>query len=134
MGGSVIQLRDSEIDALDTDERGVSIRFAPAFVVKSEGVPGVDASTLWTQAAVLTFEDGEIEGDLPPLPGRLAGGKITVNRLSYVDMIPTPLDSAGFIRLALNFVEAQREIAVVGTSVSLELLGHGKYIKHLPPA
>lgn len=133
MGGRVIQLRGSQIEAVTTDKPVINVRFAPALLVKSEGVPGVDASTLWRQAAVLAFRNGEIEGELPSFPARLAGGKITVNRVSYVDMIPTPLDSAGFIQLVLSFVEAQRELAIVGTGASLELLGQGKYIEHLAP-
>lgn len=134
MGSSVIQLPGSELEAVETEEQAVNVRFAPALVVKSEGVPGVDASTLWTQSAVIAFQEGEIEGELPSLPVKLAGGKITVNRLSYVDMIPTPLDSAGFVRLVLTFVEAPQEVAVVGISACLRLLGHGKYVEHLPPA
>jgi hypothetical protein len=133
MGGSVIKLQGSQLEALDIDGETVNVRFAPALVIKSEGVPGVDASTLWTQAAALVFKDAEIEGDSPPFPATLSGGKITVNRLSYVDMIPIPLDSAGLIRLRLTLVEAQREIVIVGNSVSLQLSGHGKYVEHLPP-
>lgn len=134
MGGSVIQLRGSKIEAVDTTNRTINVRFSPALVVRSEGVPGVDASTLWTQAATMAFHDGEIEGDFPSFPATLTGGRITVNRLSYVDMIPIPLDSAGFLRLLLTFVGAQRELAIVGISATLELLGHAKYIEHLPPA
>ena len=134
MGGSVIQLQGSQLEAVQTNEGIISVRFAPARVVKSEGVPGVDASTLWTQAATMAFQDGELEGEFPSFPAILTGWKITVNRLSYVDMIPIPLDSAGFLRLLLTFVGAQRELAIVGISASLELLGHAKYIEHLPPA
>jgi hypothetical protein len=134
MGGSVIQLQSSQIEAVATDELAISARFAPAMLVKSEGVPGVDASTLWRQAAVLSFQNGEIEGELPSFPARLAGGKLTVNRVSYVDMIPIPLDSAGFIQLVLNFVEAQGELAIIGTGATLELVGPGQYIQHLPAA
>lgn len=134
MGGSVIQLQGSQLEAVQTNEGIISVRFAPARVVKSEGVPGVDASTLWTQAATMAFQDGELEGEFLSFPAILTGGKITINRLSYVDMIPIPLDSAGFLRLLLTFVEARRELAIVGSSASLELLGHAKYIKHLPPA
>ena len=134
MGGRVIQLRGSEIGAADMDGRTLSVRFAPALVLRSEGVPGVDVSTLWAQVALLCFQDGEIDGEFPSFPARLAGGTITVNRLSYVDMIPAPLDSAGYIRLVLNFVGATPDLTIVGTSATLELLEHGKYLQHLPPA
>jgi hypothetical protein len=49
-------------------------------------------------------------------------------------MMPTPLDSAGYMRLDLTFVEAPRELAIFGTDARLELLGHGKYIEHVPAA
>lgn len=130
MGGSVIQLTDCNIAAIDTTADAVLVRFLPAQVIKSQGVPGVDASTRWTQSAIMTFNDAEIEGKRPNLPAVVAGGKITVNRLSYVDMIPIPLEAAGFIRLVMRFGDA--ELAISGTAVKLELFGHGRYIEHIP--
>ncbi|MGF1614478.1 MAG: hypothetical protein ACFCVA_11375 [Gammaproteobacteria bacterium] len=134
MGGSIIQIPGSQIEAIDTHEASISVRFAPALIVKSEGVPGVDASTLWKQGSVLVFQDGEIEGELTALPATLAGGKFTANCLSYVDMIPLPLDSAGSIRLVITFVDRQEQFAISGSHVRLTLLGHAQYVEHLPPA
>lgn len=133
MSRSVLQLRDSEVDALENVGSAVRIRFSPALVLKSEGVPGVDASTLWHQSALLTIKEGEIEGQRVSLPRRLAGGRITVNRLSYVDLLPIPLGSTGFVQLVLTFDAPQQHVIIAGTSANLDLLGHGKYIEHLAP-
>lgn len=133
MGRSLIQLSESTIGSIAQTEGTIAISFSPAHVLKSEGIPGVDASTQWTQSAQLTFQEAQIVGELPALPAAIASGRITVNNMGYVDMIPAPLESAGLIRLSLEITESVAKVMITGTEVKLELQGYGKYIQHIPP-
>ena len=134
MGGSVVQLAESIISSVMRDERDVVVKFSPAFVIRSEGVPGVDASTRWTQGVTLRFGNGETEGEVPELPAAIVAGRIAINNVSYLDMIPMPLESAGRITLELELVGDGVKLALTGETVKLELLDDAKYIEHIAPA
>ena len=129
-----MQLLESTLGFISRSHEPVVVGFSPAYVIKSEGVPGVDASTRWTQSVELRFADGEIEGKMPGLPAVINAGRIAINNISYVGMIPVPLESAGVITLELEFVEGEEKLAITGEEVKLDLIGDAKYIEHIPAA
>jgi hypothetical protein len=134
MGGSIVQLNDSTLGALTHSGATVVVSLRTAYLLKSEGVPGVDVSTRWSQAVDLTFQEAEILGDLPDLPAVIQAGRITINSVGYVDMLPVPLNSAGWIRLVLEFQGTGEPLTIIGTEIQLALQGLAKYLAHVPAA
>lgn len=129
-----MQLADSTVGSISEEKRSLVVHFAPAHVIKSEGVPAVDASTLWKQDVDLVFGGGDIKGIAPDLPVVIKTGKIAINNMSYIDLMPVPLESAGFIALELEFVRDATKLRITGSDVKLDLLGNAKYIQHIPTA
>jgi hypothetical protein len=132
MGGSVIQIRGSTVESVAQEGDEIVVHFGPAYVIKSEGIPGVDASTRWTQSVTISFAEAEAAGPYPSFRATAVSGKISINRMAYVDAIPIPLHSAGLIQLTLVFAAGTEPLTITGTEVGLKLLGHAKYIEHMP--
>ena len=131
MAGTVLQLQGSSLNAIETHgDGGVRVRFAPAMIVKSEGIPRVDASTLWTQSGELVIGEGEIEGRVPVLPALLSDGSMEAAGLKYIGVVPVPLDTLGYAQLKLIF-EDGTEVAVTGINAKLGMEGTPKYVKHM---
>ena len=132
MTGTIVQLHDSTIVsvAVDPDEEA-RLRFSPAMIVKSQGIPRVDASTLWSQSGDLVIGEAEIEGELPAFPARVQDGSIEAGGLKYMDMIPVPIDTVGYAQLRLSFAEGGSHLVITGTSARLEMEDIPKYLEHI---
>ncbi len=131
MKGTILQLHGSTVHAIKTGtEDEVRVRFMPALIVKSQGIPRVDASTLWTQSGELVVDEGYIEGGLPGFPAVLAGGSVEAAGLKYVDMAPVPLASSGYVQLVLTF-DNSAEVVVTGSGARLDLEDIPKYVEHI---
>ena len=132
MSGTILQLHDSTLASVTVDaEEGARVQFSPAMIVKSQGIPRVDASTLWTQSGELVIDEAELEGDLPECPTRVTGGRIEAGGLKYMDMVPVPLDAVGYAQLRLAFAEGGADLVITGTGARLEMEDVPKYVKHI---
>ena len=132
MTGTIVQLHDSTIVSIAIDaEEEARVRFSPAMIVKSQGIPRVDASTLWRQSGELVIGEAECEGDLPDFPARVLSGSIEAGGLKYVDMIPVPIDVAGYAQLRLSFAEGSSDLVITGISARLEMEDIPKYLEHI---
>jgi hypothetical protein len=132
MSGSILRFKDSVVADIEIDDDTAVFRFEPAMIVKSEGIPGVDPSTLWRQSATLTLsEEVEREGDLAEFPMTLTEGTlITVNGTTFADHCPIPLRTSGFVEIELK-VAGESNLILRAERVRLELLDAPKYVKHL---
>lgn len=130
MSGTILHLPETRIEDVErTAEGDLRLVFAPARVVKSEGIPLSDSSTLWTQPGVLTLHEVETEDLLNP-PVELAGGSVEVGGIRYMDMLPLPLPAHGGVELALDLAGGGR-FACSASRAGLEMQGHPKYVRHL---
>ncbi len=138
MAHAIIRLNGSGIESVQVDKDDTAhVRFAPALIVKSQGIAGVDPSTLWEQQAELTIREAEVTGLAAALPSVAAGGSIEAGGFKYLDMVPLPMDEApGFAELRLRF--AQGEVVVTGQSARIVMEGQARYVEHIretqPPA
>ncbi len=131
MAGTILQLEGSTAASIVTQDDGsVRVLFGPAMIVKSEGIPQVDASTLWTQSGQLVIGEADIQGKGPELPALLFGGSMEAAGLKYVNMSPVPLDCPGYAQLRLAF-EGGAAMTITGIGARLELEGMPKYVKHI---
>lgn len=129
MDSTSIELPGSQIAAVSIDGETVSIRFEPAYLIKT--MTGSSERTRWWQNGRLVFEHAEFDSDqgLPALPAACTGGDVGENVFTYRDMLPVPFASRGrvFCRLHLG----DRTIRVDATAVRLEMDDVPRYIDHL---
>ncbi|MDJ0740073.1 MAG: hypothetical protein QNJ91_10165 [Gammaproteobacteria bacterium] len=132
MDSTSIELRGSQIAAVDIDGDVVRVVFEPAYLVKT--MTGSAERTRWWQNGALVFDGAELDAatPLPELPAECSGGDVGENVYTYRDMVPVPLDSHGRAHCALRVGE--RRINVQAAGVRLEMDGVPKYIEHLRPA
>ena len=97
----------------------------------SQGTPGGDAGTGWTQYAILTFGDGTQEGEIAEYPARLSGGTLLIDGQSIENEIPLPLDRTGDAELRLEVVNHD-SVVIRGSEVHLVLRGTPTYVEEFP--
>lgn len=129
--GTILQLRDSSVEAITTDGDRVRVRFAPAMIVKSQGIPLVDASTLWIQSGELVIEEAQIEGDLPAFPAAVKTGSMEAGGVKYVGSAQLPLDTQGYAQLTLSFAGDETQVLITGAGARLNMEDIPKYVEHI---
>jgi len=133
MDSTSIDLIGSRIVAVRSEGDSVTVRFEPAYLIKT--MTGSVERTRWWQSGELVFGGAELDDamPLPDLPANCAGGDVGENVYTYRDMIPVPLQSAGRAHCELRIEGSATPIRIVGTSVHLQLEDVAKYIEHLRP-
>src|SRR5579862_869498 len=124
---SGIELHDSVLASLKSVEGKIEIAFQPAYIHKSEGIPGVDPGTGWTQDIVLAVEGGIVEGLVTELPFDVSDGELRVASLQLQNVLPLPLDCRGNVELKL-LLKSSEQIVVRGSRITSESVGTAKYI------
>ena len=129
---TILQLNESTIESISArPDDTVVVRFSPAILIKSQGIPGVDSSTRWTQAGELRISEAEMEGVPAGLPVVPAGGSMACGGYKYVDMMPVPLDAPGFAQLKLRFEPGGGAVTITGEDAMLAMEGDPKYVEHI---
>jgi hypothetical protein len=131
MDTTTIELAGCTIQGVTVDGDTVRVRLEPAYLVKT--MTGSSERTRWRQNGELVFGGAELEGELPPLPARCAGGDVGENVYTYRDMIPVPLRSRGHARCDLRVDGSDLRVKVSGESVALVMDDVPKYIEHIRP-
>ena len=104
--------------------------FSHVYIHQSEGKPGVDAGTGWTQVAIIRIDNALIGSLFTEWPRNLQDGYLKLNGKVSDNMIPIPLDHEGHIELRL---EGWNEVVFVsGTHIRLELIGEAQYVEKFP--
>ena len=128
---TIVELHDSIVAGITENDRTVIVRFAPAYLHKSEGRPGIDSGSGWVQAARLTLGNSAVSGVIPDLPCRIMDGDLVICGERHNNEIPVPLETTGPVELKLEFDPVQN-ITVTGRGARLELLGEPKYVAEFP--
>lgn len=127
---SAIEIHDSEV--ISITNRGSLLEVCLiAYIHKSEGTPGRDAGSGWTQDAILTFWNGTLEGTIAEYPARLASGTLVVDGESLDNEIPIPLSRKGNTELKLE-IFYNSPVVIRGNEVHLELRGTPTYVEEFP--
>lgn len=131
MAHTIIRLNGCGVESIRVDRDDTArVRFAPALIVKSQGIAGIDSSTLWEQAAELTIREAEVAGLATALPAVAAGGSMEAGGFKYLDMVPLPMDDApGFAELRVRLGDG--EVVVTGQSARVVLEGQPRYVEHI---
>ncbi len=129
---TILQLNESTIESISRGPGDVVlVRFAPAILIKSQGIPGVDASTRWIQGGELRITEAELDGEPGTLPAVPASGSMECGGYKYVDMMPVPLAGSGFAQLKLSFTAGAGPVLVTGEDAVLSMAGDPRYVEHI---
>lgn len=126
-----IEIHDSVLDSLSLDNGDAVLRFSHLYIHESEGQPGVDAGTGWSQAGRLTIRAAIIQGSFSEWPADLHKGHIAVDGTTYENEIPISLDVVGAIEVRLQ--SWSDVISIVGKGAKLELIGEATYLEEVRP-
>ena len=131
MAHTIINLDGSTVESVRLDgDDSAHVHFAPAVIIKSQGIAGVDASTRWAQIAVLTIREAQVTGEVSLLPATAAGGSMECGGFKYLDMIPLPIGQVpGFAELRVRL--AGGNLVVTGEDPRVALEGQARYLEHV---
>jgi hypothetical protein len=125
-----IEIHDSVLDALSLDNGDAVLHFSHLYIHESEGVPGFDAGTGWSQEGNLTIRNAVVEGSFSEWPADLHKGQIAVDETVYENEIPISLNVQGKIELRLQ--SWSDVILIIGKGAKLELVGEATYLEEVP--
>jgi hypothetical protein len=129
MDSSSIELPGTEIESIDIENGQVSIRFSPAYIIKT--ISGSDERTRWRQVGTLVFSEAELEGEIPTVPCICEGGDVGQSVFTYRDMIPLPFEGRGHAHCDLRIKGTDQHLKVVGERVKLDMDDRPYYIEHI---
>jgi hypothetical protein len=124
-----IEIHDSVVDALSLDNGDAVLHFSHLYIHESEGVPGIDAGTGWSQEGNLTISNAVVEGSFSEWPADLHKGQIAVDGTVYENEIPISLNVVGRIELRLQ--SWSDVILIIGKGAKLELVGEATYLEEV---
>jgi len=105
----LIELHDSEIAVIWFDSECAIVIFSSAYVHKSEGEPGRDPRTGWSQRAELVIT-AATEITLPRAwPCTIFDGTLELDARILDNEIPIPLAPDGVVRLKLEIMDGDQK-------------------------
>ena len=129
---AAIEIHDSHLTGIEKRGAVLEVHLS-AYIHKSEGEPGVDRGTGWTQDAILSFADGVVEGLPKSWPVDLSDGELHLDGQTSQNSIPIPFEHKGSVSLTLTpMSHFDHPIVASGSSVQLQLKGTARYIEDFP--
>ena len=129
-----IEIHDSVLDALSVDNGDAVLQFSHLYIHETEGVPGIDAGTGWSQQGKLTIDDATVDGSISELPRDLWDGHVVMGGRISDNVIPIPLSYVCKVELRLEAWGAVSEVVSIrGRGVKLELIGQAEYVDEFKP-
>lgn len=128
---SKIEIHDSRLAGTDWESGNLVIRFAPAYVHRSEGRPGVDVGSGWLLELDLIMAAAVVESFPANVPVRLADGQFFEGGTCWDNAIPLPLDCIG--EVSLKAISFENEWLIVrGQGASIIARGEPVYLEDYP--
>ena len=122
-----IEIHDSVLESVAMEGHEAILHFSHAYIHQTDGNPGVDAGTGWSQTAVIRIAEAVIDGSFSAWPRDLWDGHLRLDGTLSDNLIPIPLDQTASLELLL---EGRGEvITITGSHITLELLGVARYIE-----
>ena len=123
-----IEFHDSELLFARLEGRDLRLRVA-AYVHVSEGEPGRDSGTGWTQDVDFILRDAHVE---LPAPERLelSDGRLRNDDRLLEGMVPLPFEDVGAVRLELEGIGGN--FCATATSISVVGLGEARFVEDVP--
>ncbi|WP_165066267.1 hypothetical protein [Paludisphaera rhizosphaerae] len=129
----MIEIHDSRLAGIAWESGNLVLRFAPAYVHRSEGRPGVDVGTGWLLELDLIIAAAVAESLPVTVPVNLADGQFFEEETCWDNKIPLPLNFLG--RVSLRAVTGESEWLIVrGRGASIVARGEPVYLEEYPGA
>ena len=132
MPNRMIEIHDSSLESLAVEVGHVVLNLS-AYIHQSEGRPGIDPGTGWTQHAVIRIRGEVAAGELTNLPRVLLDGYLELDGQELDNEIPIPLSFTGDVELALTS-DFGETIKIRGNHIALGLLHEPEYVEKFPGA
>lgn len=122
-----LELHDSRIDWVEIAGSDARVHFSHAYIHKSEGTPGRDRGTGWSQEALLVISNATATGPSPSLPNTVSDGFLDVGDIEHT-LLPLPFKRKATVKLCLVFTDGQ-QLKIAGRGAVVELLGQAIYLE-----
>ena len=99
---SGVELHDSRVDEFTRSGSDLRVVFRPAYVQRSDGVPGSDARWGYLQPVQFTFS-GATCSEAGECWGLISEGEVSAGAVNYSNLVPLPLVASGAIAAQLAF-------------------------------
>ena len=123
-----VELHDSRVSTTTWSGRDLVLSLS-AYLHQSDGRPGQDRGTGWTQDAELRIGTATLVVT-PPGPLVILDGAIDVGERVFDNLLPIPFAHQGPVVVTLNGAEGKLHAAGVG--VTLTLRGNPAFVEDVP--
>ncbi len=126
---SGLELHDSRVSHIELLNGDAMIYFSHAYIHKSNGTPGRDRGTGWSQEARLVLSEVRCDLAIPKVPNTIAEGTLEVGGIKH-EIIPLPFKRRVPATLWMVFINGEKfELAAQRSFV--ELLSAPIYLEEL---
>jgi hypothetical protein len=116
-----VELHDSQVTEIKRSGADLHVVFRPAYVHRSDGVPGSDSGWGYLQPVEFTFR-GATYAETGECAGSVSDGEVSARDRRYSNLVPLPLTVSGAIAARLVFVSGG-VLTVTAEGFSSETVG-----------
>jgi hypothetical protein len=128
-----IEFHDSVIAAASTEGSDLCVRFAPAIVHESNGVPGSAPGRCYAESISLRFRDADWVSTLPfGEPGLLVSAIVQIAGASFENVLAIPLNKSGEIVANFYFGYADAKLEVRAKAIRSDPPTERRYLEDFP--
>lgn len=128
MQNSAIELHDSVITAMRTDDDAHVVIDIEAYVHVSDGQPGVDPGTGWSRTVQMTVFEGAVSRSFEGRDLRVYDGTVTVGSRRFENTLPL-VDETERVEMTLTFGGEVDALSVTGTRLRVEPVGDAVFVE-----
>jgi hypothetical protein len=126
---AAIEMHDSQVVAVQSTAGAVIVRLV-AYVHRSDGRPGSDAGTGWSQLVDLVFAGGVIEEQPIKLPCTLDDGCVSGDA-TFAGLVPIPASVKVAVRLVARGLSGE-VLAIRGEGLDVVPVSEGQFVELFP--
>jgi hypothetical protein len=126
---AAVELHDSEVVAVTSAAAAVVVRLS-AYVHRSDGRPGYDPGSGWSQPVELVFAGGVVEEQPAELPCTLDDGCVA-GGAEFKGLIPLPASVGSAVLFEARGLYGEL-LAVRGAGLEVVAVGEGRFVESFP--
>lgn len=119
-----------QISSFHRENDSFELAFDYAVIIKNMDAAVEDSR--WYGAGMIRLT-GLLDNDfnLPGTPVTLLGADVCDNQMIYRNEAAIPFQYHGYVGLKLRFEGSREMVSIFGEKMTMELIGHEKYIEHI---
>jgi hypothetical protein len=118
---SGVELHDSRVAEIQRSGEDLRVVFRPAYVHRSDGIPGRDSGWGYLQPVEFTFR-GATYAEMGECTGSVAHGEVLAGDLTHSNLVPLPVAYSGETTARLEFASGG-VLTVTAEGFSSEAIG-----------